>query len=320
VAFDNAGDGFVYGRRQLFVSHDDGSTWNAPQGFFGVLSVVPLGRSVWVLEESCSQATGNCEVGVEQSSDGGRTWSTLALPTQGMASGTPAMVRTSVSSALIVIPPPPPLVVGGSPPSSSLLLRTTDGGRTWQQSSVPCVGLSTFFSQAPDWTIWLGCAAQPGGGSQAKELVRSFDGGVTWNAVQCPAGTNPASVPGCYFSNTPSGGYLGDLAAASSTTAFADGGRIDVLVTRDGGTTWSEINPVIGGRDSGTVGLFFANANDGWVISEATAAANEGLWRTTDGGVTWSPAWTATLGGSYVHGSGLLPVDLGRSSRAAGHC
>lgn len=293
VAFDNVGDGFVYGP-ELFVSHDDGSTWNTAKGFSDVLNVVPLGRSVWALEESCSQSTGNCDVGVEQSTDGGRSWSTVTLPAQDMTPFAPAMVRTSVSSTLIDIPPL--RAVNGSAPSPSLVLRTTDGGRTWQQSSVSCVGLVNFVSQAPDGTIWLGCASEPGAGNQAKELVRSFDGGATWTAVQCPANTNPASIPGCYFSNTMDGGYLGDLVAISSTTAFADGGRNDVLVTRDGGTTWSETNPVIGDMDSGTTGLFFANVEDGWVISGATSTNNEGLWRTTDGGSTWSPAWTARPG------------------------
>jgi photosystem II stability/assembly factor-like uncharacterized protein len=294
VAFDNVGDGFVYGPR-IFISHDNGSTWNAAKGISDVLDLVPLGRSVWALDQSCS--SDNCEVGVEQSGDGGRMWSTVTLPSSEMTSGAPAMLRLSVTSTLIVIPPA--LVVGGSPPTTSLLLRTTDDGRTWQQSSVPCVGLSTFLSQAPDGSIWLGCASEPGAGNQAKQLVRSFDGGVTWRAVQCSAATNMGSLPGCYFSNAMDSGYLGDLVAASSTTAFADGGRNDVLVTRDGGTTWSETNPVIGDMDSGTGGLFFANADDGWVISGATGTGNEGLWKTTDGGNTWTPAWTAGAGSQF---------------------
>jgi len=92
------------------------------------------------------------------------------------------------------------------------------------------------------------------------------------------------------------GGYLGGLAAVSATTAFADGGRNDVLFTRNGGTMWSETNPVIGDMDSGTTGLLFANAEDGWVISGATGTTNEGLWRTTNGGNNWTTAWTAAPG------------------------
>ncbi len=291
VAFDNVGDGFVFGP-QLFISHDNGSTWNAAEGFSDVVSLIPLGRSVWALQESCSQSSGNCGVGVEQSTDGGRTWSTVTLPAQETTSGAPSMLRTSVSSTLIAIPQS--LVAGNVASTSSLLLRTTDGGRSWQRPPVPCVGLSSFLSQAPDGTIWLGCASEPGAGNQAKQLARSFDGGLAWKVVQCPASSSP--FPGCYFSNTPNGGYLGDLAGASSTTAFADGGRNDVLVTRDGGATWSWTNPVIGDMDSGTTGLFFANAEDGWVISGATATANEGLWRTTDSGNDWSRAWTAGPG------------------------
>ena len=283
VAFDNVGDGFVFGPN-LYISHDNGSTWNAPEGFSDVPSVVPLGPSVWALVESCSQSTGNCAVGVEQSSNGGRTWSTVALPAQETVPGGASMLRTSVSSTLIVVPPVP----SSSPASSSLLLRTTDSGRTWQQSAVPCVGVTNFFSQAPDGAIWLACAGEPSAGQQEKELTRSFDGGVSWTAVQCLFSSNLA---GC-----PSGGYLGDLAATSSTTAFVDGGRNDVFASRDGGTTWSETNPVIGDMDSGTAGVFFANVEDGWVISGATATANEGLWETTDGGSTWSAAWTAAPG------------------------
>jgi photosystem II stability/assembly factor-like uncharacterized protein len=79
------------------------------------------------------------------------------------------------------------------------------------------------------------------------------------------------------------------MAALSGTTGFLDGDRSPVIVTRDGGKTWALTNPLIGDVN-GSAGLFFANEQDGWVISE-TYGNGGPLWRTTDGGGQWSQVW-----------------------------
>lgn len=295
LAFNALGDGFVYGP-QLFASHDHGATWSPVPGISNVVSVIPLGRSVWALQDSCLPASVTCLTGIETSSDGGRTWKTVVLPASGRIGVGSVMVRTSSSAALVVVSPAPQ--TSGTARTSSPTLMTSDGGKTWHLGSAPCAGVSTFISQAADGTVWLACASEPGAGNQAKFLARSFDGGIHWTPEHCPANTNPASFPTCYFSGTMDLGYLGGLAATSSTTAFLAGGRNDVLVTRDGGQTWSQTNPPIGDMDSGTGPLFFANPADGWVITGASSSGvANGLWRTIDGGKTWSQVWSVGSNG-----------------------
>lgn len=291
LAFNGLGDGFVYGP-ELFASHDHGVSWSLVPGFSNVVSVIPLGRSVWVLQGTCPPASITCTATIETSSDGGRTWATVALPASGRIGGGYAMIRTSPSAALLVGSANPQTF--GPAPTSSLTLLTMDGGRTWRQSSAPCVGMSTFLSQAGDGTVWLACASEPGAGNQAKTLARSFDGGVHWTPEHCPTESKPPTFPTCYFSGEMNAGYLGSLVATSSTTAFLAGGRNNVLVTRDGGKTWNQTTPQIGDMDNGSGPLFFANRTDGWVISGAsnTGVANA-LWRTTNGGSTWSEVWSA---------------------------
>lgn len=291
LAFNGLGDGFVYGP-ELFASHDHGVSWSLVPGFSNVVSVIPFGRSVWVLQGTCLPGSVTCTAGIETSSDGGRTWATVALPASGRIGGGYAMIRTSPSATLLVGSPNPQTF--GPAPMSSLTLLTTDGGRTWRQGSAPCVGVSTFLSQAEDGTVWLACASVPGAGNQAKMLARSFDGGVHWTPEHCPSHASPPTFPTCYFSGEMNAGYLGSLVATSSTTAFLAGGRNNVLVTRDGGKTWSQTNPKIGDMDNGTGPLFFANPTDGWVIFAASnSGAANALWRTTNGGRTWSEVWSA---------------------------
>jgi hypothetical protein len=77
LAFDDHGDGFLYGP-ELFVTHDGGTSWaSSPQP--GVVVVVEaLGLSVWMMEADCPPAgqssTKGCPLQLLQSANGGRSW------------------------------------------------------------------------------------------------------------------------------------------------------------------------------------------------------------------------------------------------------
>ena len=51
LAFDNRGDGFLYGTK-LFVTHNGGASWSRSEQPGAVLSVEALGNSIWMLEAS----------------------------------------------------------------------------------------------------------------------------------------------------------------------------------------------------------------------------------------------------------------------------
>jgi photosystem II stability/assembly factor-like uncharacterized protein len=57
-------------------------------------------------------------------------------------------------------------------------------------------------------------------------------------------------------------------------------------VTRDAARTWSTVAPDIVFGDS-FAGMDFVNLNTGWIINAADEQRS--LYRTNDGGVTWSP-------------------------------
>jgi photosystem II stability/assembly factor-like uncharacterized protein len=290
MSFDKVGDGFVFGPG-LYATHDGGTTWTDDSPSTTVLAVAPLGRSVWMLTTPSATHTGVPNLALAESNDGGRTWlPARALPpvtTVGSDLLPPpvdaaSLVRTSVSTGYVVV---------STTATAATEFATTDWAQTWHQALVPCLGgWVEALSQAFDHTLWLSCAGQPSAGSQLKSVVRSSDGGKTWvQGSTCPPLVTSTTYPPCTEANGLGIGYLGSMAALSGATAFIDGDRSPVTVTHDGGKTWALTNPLIGDVN-GSAGLFFANEQDGWVISE-TYGNGGPLWRTTDGGQHWNQVW-----------------------------
>jgi hypothetical protein len=289
LTFDGAGDGFVYGPG-LFESHDGGKSWVDENPSETVLDVVPLGRSIWMLQMPCSASAAiPCALSLDQSNDGGRTWEASATFPHLAAIGNESpswlniswLLRTSTSTALVVVP---------TTGTAVTQLSTSDGGETWRHLLVPCLGgWVEDLSQAIDQTLWLACAGQPSAGSQLKSVMRSLDGGRTWvEGSACPPLVTSTTYPPCAEANDLANGYLSDIAPLSATTALIAGGRNVIQITRDGGKTWEPTNPPFGG-DDGSGGLFFVNSQDGWVLVNPLGAGV--LWRTTDGGEQWSQVW-----------------------------
>jgi photosystem II stability/assembly factor-like uncharacterized protein len=305
IAFGAASDGFVFGPG-LFVSHDGGTTWADAHPDGVVLSVVPLGRSVWMLQTLCpsTESRTSCPLVLQESTDGGRSWPTrMELSIQTTVGNVPApalawtwLVRTSPMSALILVPVPLPLRLGETG-GRGVLLSTSDGGAHWQQQVDPCpipAPSVSLLSEALDGTLWSACATQPAAGSQLKAVAHSTDGGKTWvTEAHCDPGASasPLAGPNC-TPGDPNGGYLEALAGVSTTTALIDGERNDVSVSHDGGATWQAVSPLPVTDANGSTGeLFFTDALHGWEIGPASGMSGAALWRTTDGGSSWHQVW-----------------------------
>jgi photosystem II stability/assembly factor-like uncharacterized protein len=140
---------------------------------------------------------------------------------------------------------------------------------------------------APDGTLWLACAGEPGAGTQRKWVSRSTDGGTTWTAQSdCLTGVVdrvPCVVPGS--------GYLGSLTALSSEKAFMVGDRSPPYETDDGARTWTSV-ATPAAAPNGTSDVVFVDPDHGWIIDD-TYADGGSLSRTVDGGTTWTTAWPA---------------------------
>jgi len=301
IATGAVGDVFAFGPR-LFVSDDDGTSWRAAPELGTIVAVATADASAWVLDASCN-ATENlsvptCELTLVATSNAGRSWTIaphqppyravselvvqyadlstwfvhdgartayLAFPAAAQRAARATIVQTVHGRSLAV------------PTNGATFERTADGGMTWTTSSAPSFygANSADLSVAADGALWLACPSEPGAGEQPKSIARSLDDGRSWMT------SGPVCECGATAVGAPIGGYLGGLAAVSSTTVFFVGPRSSLTFSRDAMATWGT-EPGFSGDAAGTSQVMFINTKDGWALDDAF-----GLWTTTDGGMRW---------------------------------
>ena len=215
------------------------------------------------------------------------------------------------------------------------LLRTTDGGRHWTKVELPGgtpTGGLAFVSDQQGFATGMVSANRRSVHCPLDQIWTTSDGGSRWQSV---AGTCSAY-------------QLTSLAFPSASTGFAAGGQylkysgygeeLVMLKTTDGGRRWGrayyasvpgpaalDINPF------GEVAFFNPSdglALDGGQTMGGNAPVGGHLWRTTDGGRSWSElgvkglrlvldgrggAWV--VGGQFGDGGDVLwrSVDRGRT-------
>jgi photosystem II stability/assembly factor-like uncharacterized protein len=213
------------------------------------------------------------------STDGGATWAqgTSSIP----AGGILAAFVLDASHAWIVAVGPGSSPYTGAPTDVRHLVveRTSDGGQTWQQGTVPgswgATTQSLVFLDARVGFIMCSAARFSGGTST---VLRTDDGGATW------------SVAGI-------GHWLGSMFATSGGLTLWAGAQPEaggitahpiLDVSRDGGQTWQDARlPGLVGQTGGSVAAppTFLDANIG-----AVAVVGQGIFRTSDGGGSWTLA------------------------------
>ncbi|MCC6298219.1 MAG: hypothetical protein IT314_02895 [Anaerolineales bacterium] len=168
------------------------------------------------------------------------------------------------------------------------IVRTNDGGITWYNVTPPDV---TETGYSVDWFVldndhvWIqqpDNANYPFSGFQ----FRTRDGGLNWSKLDVPYSGAQIS-----FLDANNGWALADLGVGAGSNAVA------VYQTTDGGATWTQtfVNDPnqpnasdslpLGGLKAGVVPL---NMQTAWVYGVVYAPATSYLYRTDDGGATWS--------------------------------
>jgi photosystem II stability/assembly factor-like uncharacterized protein len=299
--------GYLWGARStggapLWVSHDDGATWQAAQIGPYVLDVSAIGSNVWALTSRCPPtaaitSTTFCSMGVEQSVDEGTTWGALPAPelTNNLPEGTGLrgveLARITSGRAYVLTGSQ----TGPATVPQWQLSYTADSGETWVSRVLPCsgvFGLGAEVAASSTEDLWLLCGSQASTGAQSKQLFRSSDGGLSWSLVASATdigGPPPTSIPP---DPLPIIGYIApftvghhNLAVASPEEAWLFPTRASLFVTSDGGSSWAEVPELaaagFGGGGEGDI--TFLSATEGWIC-----AYGVGLWQTTDG-IHWHP-------------------------------
>jgi len=324
VGFDNGG---------VWRSTDYGSTWQPifdqeGTGSIGAIAVSPTDPNVIYVGTGAGiirpdLATGD---GVYKSTDGGKTWTHLGL-------------RDSQMIAMIDVDPTNPnrLFVAAlghpyGPNAERGIFRSTDGGATFQKvlykdeyTSGNDVRIDLNDPSTVYATLWVQQQGfqegaefgGPGGG-----IFKSTDGGTTWHQltnglpdgiIEANLGVAPsksgvlyAAVAGVPGASAPGAGRGGRGGAFGET-----GGVVGLYKSTDAGEHWflaiddpsipadkrpraADQRPLarIGGGDLPTLAV--DPRNDQVVYSSSTV-----MWRTEDGGLTWSAVRGAPGGDDY---------------------
>ncbi len=304
-------DGYLWGgaptadgAAPLWVTSDGGISWHeAPIGPV-VYDVSAIGENVWALTSACNATASSsataapCALVLEQSVDGGASWSAVSgsgltdLVAAPQASQHVELARITLSRAYVLTATSAQPV---SDPNSDFGLDFTgDGGQTWSTRPVPCAGpfgLGAEIAASGTDDLWFLCGSQASGGDQSKELYRSSDAGFTWILSASATGLGTPSPPASDPNTLPLGGYIApfsighkNLAVLSPTTAWLYPTRSSLLKTASGGRSWSTVPDLVAaGFGAGSPGnVTFISATQGWIC-----AYGVGLWHTSDG-VHWS--------------------------------
>ena len=291
MAFDAHGNGFLYGP-DLTITHNGGSTWVRSPASGIVAAVIATSRLLWMVTIECasSHVTSNgCPLLLQYSKNGGRSWlADTALPSS-LPIGYPSLralsLRMGVDGRLELMTAPQIGATNGA----ALLWQSSRRGKGWLRHEVPCGFTPSAVALAigPAGELLAGCGSQPGAGQQLKSILVSTNDGMTWrSASHCRL--SPAPSRSCLDSPL-SDGYLGEVAAPTSSRFFLVGSRSPLLVSTDGGKSWVPSPSVAANSSGGTVQVRFVNPEVGFVIgSDVRLGEDPVIWRTHNGGDSWN--------------------------------
>ena len=170
-----------------------------------------------------------------------------------------------------------------------------------QQTSGTNQTLNSVFCIKPDTVFAVGTTST---------ILKTTDGGNSWSSLY-PTSIITTPFNSVYFVTSNIGYVAGKIAGQQSGTYV-----INILKTIDGGASWTAINGIYGSNQGVMTSIYFNNVDTGYVVGYG----NAGIWKTIDGGNTWSihnngPAYSSVFFPSLDTGyvcSGLVGFPGGK--------
>ena len=264
IRFASAHDGWAFGP-DLYTTHDGGQTWLKENRL--VSDVAVTNGAIWAVEQQGDAAV------VERSTEAGKAWTPAKM--QPLLVGWPTITSVDKETAW--------LFTQDSVLNPQLIV-TNDGGNSWAELQMPERPCPTAFVKAVTaLVLWYICGGVGATAMQDKQVYTSADGGIAWTMQ---ADSHAQNLANGGITNQGHIVSARDFAALSANVAFMALNRDTLIMSGDGGRHWTDAIPyqrANGGGDPAMGPVEFANAHDGWL-----AAGPNRLFRTTDGGHTWS--------------------------------
>lgn len=273
IDFTNASDGYLFGPG-LYATIDGGRTWT-DQHLTGVKTLTVDGPYVYAL-------TGYYDSGPDQlyrSAVGSSTWQQVPLPdTPGQGQN----FQTASAGADLVLLETGLSNAGITASQVGRIWVSSNQGADWQPRTNPCTVadggasvLSVAYGHPQAWLI--DCYDNQQSSQEQNTLQHIYgttDGGQTWVRLGDPPQHNAPAL-------------LADNGAGHAFLATVGGAGDTLNGTLDGAHTWT-VKIRDGGSFYGWTDLEFISPTTGFVVGP-THYATEHLYRTTDGGQTWTP-------------------------------
>jgi photosystem II stability/assembly factor-like uncharacterized protein len=166
------------------------------------------------------------------------------------------------------------IVATGRVGGPSFFLHSEDAGETWASTNITDqISMLVDAHFANPMEGWVTGASVMSGATRCV-ILHTTNGGESWETAF--RSTNPGKM--CWKMSFPSAqvGYAAVLTLGTTTSSF--------IKTTDGGVTWRELPFVMGSYAA--LGVGFITDDIGWIGGET---ASKPVYRTTDGGETWTP-------------------------------
>ena len=277
---------------------DGGLTWSTPVP--GTVGNPTLGMSF--LDSMTGFVVGSLGV-ISKTTDGGATWASLPPPqtdwgffqmkiisaAEIYAVGAPDFLYKSTDLGSTWTPLPIIPVQGTSGPLDTLVFyslekqgslmimsgdfgliaQSTNGGLSWTSNNFQLTTAGMFdIKEVPNTSTVVAVGRQRTIGT--RQVLRSTNLGNTWSAIDLGVNTD-----------------LQGVSFVDSQLGYACGTNSQVLKTTDAGLTWAPVT-----RPSATnytlQAMEFVDANTGWIIVNFATVPGGNIFKTIDGGTTWT--------------------------------
>jgi photosystem II stability/assembly factor-like uncharacterized protein len=229
---------------------------------------------------------------IYKTQDNGTTWDTVGFLGSGTTQPwTSTYYATSLSSTGDTL-----LTVG----ANGFFNRRLNASNTQVYSTIKKLGVTyDIWAQNSSATgLIIGVGARTSATGVADQVIRSTNGGTTWNLATFP---------------TSAYGYLNSIHMIDNNTGWACGSLASLFKTTNGGASWDSVATPFGAGAYVLSRVQFINANTGWVFSKSSMPDTANIIKTTDGGATWTKQRIdgASSLASYVYWADMVDANTG---------